>query len=58
MALNRSDRERISDNRLKIQSVAASLHQLDKAKIPNFDEIQECLEDAEASLKDALSKRP
>lgn len=55
MALNRSERERISDNRLKIQSIAASLHQLDPSKVPNLDEIQECLQDAEETLKGALS---
>ena len=56
MALNRSERERLSDNRLKLQTVARSLQQIDADKIPHFDEIQECLENAEENLKDALAK--
>jgi hypothetical protein len=46
MSLNRAERERVSDSRLKIQSVAASL---------NLEEIQECLDDAEETLKGALA---
>ena len=55
MPLSRSDRERLNDNRLKIESVANSLQHVDPLKIPHFDEIQNCLESAEESLKDALS---
>jgi hypothetical protein len=55
MSLNRAERERVSDSRLKIQSVAASLHKIDPAKIPNLEEIQECLDDAEETLKGALA---
>jgi hypothetical protein len=54
MGLNRLDRERISDSRLKLQSVAASLHNIDSSKIPKLEEIQECLDDAEETLKGAL----
>jgi hypothetical protein len=54
MALTRLEKERISDSRLKIQSVSSSLQQVDREKIPNLDEIQECLEGAEQSLKGAL----
>ncbi|HWD00347.1 MAG TPA: hypothetical protein VG456_26500 [Candidatus Sulfopaludibacter sp.] len=56
MILTRVEKERISDSRLKIQSVAAALQQIDPEKIPQLDEIQHCLEDAEASLKGALRK--
>jgi hypothetical protein len=55
MGLNRMERERISDSRLKIQSVAASLHKIDPTKIPRIEEIQECLDDAEETLKGALT---
>ena len=54
MALTRTERERIADSRLKIRSVAHSLDQVDPRKIPNFEEIQDCLEGAEHSLKGAL----
>jgi hypothetical protein len=54
MSLTRVERERVSDSRLKIQSVADSLAQVDAAKIPDFEEIQDCLEEAEKSLSGAL----
>jgi hypothetical protein len=56
MGLTRVERERISDSRLKIQSVSASLHKIDPSKIPNIEEIEECLDDAEETLKGALAK--
>jgi hypothetical protein len=54
MALTQVERERITDSRLKIRSVADSLNHVDPKKVPDFDEIQECLEDAEKSLGGAL----
>jgi hypothetical protein len=54
MALTRTEKERIADSRLKIQSVTNSLQHVDPKKVPNFEEIQECLEDAEESLEGAL----
>jgi hypothetical protein len=54
MALTRTEKERIVDSRLKIQSVAQSLDQVDPGKVPNFEEIQDCLEGAEESLDEAL----
>jgi hypothetical protein len=54
MRLTRVERERISDSRLKLQSVADTLHHLDKTKVPDLDEIQECLDGAEKSLSGAL----
>jgi len=39
---------------MKIQTVANSLNHLDPAKVPHLDEIQECLENAEESLRGAL----
>ncbi len=55
MALTRVDKERISDSRLKLQAVAESLSEIDREKIPEIEEIQGCLEDAEKSLSGALS---
>jgi hypothetical protein len=54
MPLTRAEKERIADSRLKIQSVAQSLNHVDPEKVPNFEAIQECLEDAEESLQGAL----
>lgn len=54
MALTRVERERISDSRLKLQSVSNSLKHVDPEKIPHFDEIEECLGDADKNLGGAL----
>jgi hypothetical protein len=54
MTLTRMEKERITDNRLKIQSVANSLNHIDPAKIPDYDAIQECLEGADKNLAGAL----
>ena len=54
MALTRVEKERVTDSRLKIQSVNNSLKHVDPKKVPHFEEIQECLEDAEKSLGGAL----
>ena len=55
MALTRSEKERIADNRMKIRSVANSLSQIDPTKIDDFEEIRECLEDADKSLAGTLA---
>ena len=54
MALTRLERERITDTRLKLQSAANTLSQLDPGKVPDFEDIQDCLEGAEKSLGSAL----
>ena len=54
MALTRVEKERVTDSRLKIQSVNNSLKHVDPKKVPDFEEIQECLEDAEKRLGGAL----
>ncbi|MGA3043126.1 MAG: hypothetical protein ABSF54_20300 [Bryobacteraceae bacterium] len=54
MVLTRVERERITDSRLKVQSVANSLKHIDPQKIRDFEEIQECLEDTDRSLGEAL----
>jgi len=56
MPLTRLDKERILDSRLKIQSVTHSLNHIDPDKIPQLEEIRECLEGAEDSLRGALQK--
>ena len=39
---------------MKLQSVANSLNHIDPKKVPGFEEIQECLNEAEKSLSGAL----
>ena len=54
MSLTRAEKERLRDSRLKLRSVAESLQHVDPKKVPQFEEIEECLEDAERSLRGAL----
>jgi hypothetical protein len=54
MALNRAERERVSDSMLKIQSVARSLREVNPDEIPDFEAIESCLEDADRNLRLAL----
>lgn len=56
MKLTRHEKERVADSRRKIQSVTETLSQVDPAKIPQIDEIEDCLEDAEKTLNEALQK--
>jgi hypothetical protein len=58
VALTRAERERVSDSRLKLQSAADSLSNVDPQEIPNFEDIQECLENADKSLSGALRPDP
>ena len=54
MALTRVERERIADSRLKLQSAANALNHINPKNVPDFDDIQACLDDAEKSLGSAL----
>lgn len=54
MGLSRVDRERINDSRLKIQAAVSALSDVNPSKIPDFDEIHECLESAHKNLGIAL----
>ena len=54
MALTRVEKERISDARLKLQSVARSLKHVDAKKVPDHSDIEDCLEDADKNLGSAL----
>jgi hypothetical protein len=54
MGLTRVDKERIEDSRMKLRSVANSLQQISTKGIDGMDEIEECIKDAEKSLKGAL----
>ncbi|MGA3190357.1 MAG: hypothetical protein ABSF22_24905 [Bryobacteraceae bacterium] len=56
--LTLSERERITDSVLKIQSVRTSLDLVDEDKIPSKEEIEACLESADLSLRTALGYAP
>ena len=57
MELTKEDRARITDSKHMIQSVADVLTHIDTRKIPELDEIVECLENADQSLRGALRSR-
>jgi hypothetical protein len=54
MKLTPTERERITDGVLKIQSVRASLDHVAKSKIPHADDIDECLEGVDERFREAL----
>ncbi len=54
MHLSRVEREAITDSVLKIESIQASLEQVDEAKIPEVGEIQNCLELSDQTLRAVL----
>ena len=56
MPLTKLEREVITDSMLKVQSIQASLDHIDESKIPDREEIEDCLESADKSLRSALSE--
>jgi hypothetical protein len=54
VALKKVERERITDSLLKLQAVSNSLNSVDPRKVPDLEDIQECLEDADKILGRAL----
>jgi hypothetical protein len=58
MQLTDSERERIADGVLKIQSVKKSLDRVDKSKIPEKETVEECLESIDESFREALGYLP
>jgi hypothetical protein len=56
MSLTRLEREAITDSVLKIQSIQASLEQVEETSIPDRKEIESCLETADKTLRVALEK--
>jgi hypothetical protein len=58
MPLTTLEREVITDSMLKIQSVQASLDQIDGSKVLDFDEIHSCLKTASRSFSAALRTGP
>ena len=58
MELTKVEREKITDGMLKIQSARASLEDVDATKIPEFEDLEDCLEDADKNLNRALKQPP
>lgn len=54
MNLTATEKERLRDSLLKIQAVTETLSDVDPAKVPNFQAIQDCLEGADETLDHAL----
>jgi hypothetical protein len=54
MPLTKLEREAITDSMLKIQSIQASLEQVDDDKVTDLEGIHECLENADHSFRLAL----
>jgi hypothetical protein len=57
VGLTEEERARLNDSKHKIQTVANSLTHVDPRKVPDFDEIEECLENADESLREALRSK-
>jgi hypothetical protein len=55
MQLTRLEREIITDSLLKIQSIEASLDQLEQVRLIDLHEIHSCLNTANKSFRAALS---
>jgi len=57
LGLTEEEKARLNDSKHKIQSVANSLAHIDPRKVPDFAEIEECLENADQSLREALNAK-
>lgn len=49
-----TDREKLTDTLLHVESARSALDQVEDAKVPKGDEVEECLENAQQSLREAL----
>lgn len=54
MLLSKLEREVITDSMLKIQSIQASLNQIDETKLLDSEEIHSCLRTANKNFRAAL----
>ena len=54
MDLSKTDRAKITDSVHSIQLAQASLVDIDETKVPEVNEIQQCLEGADRNLRRAL----
>ena len=56
--LTKSERAKITDSVHSIQSARASLADIDESKVPEVDEIQDCLDSEDKNLRGALREAP
>jgi len=54
MELTKSERAKITDSVHSIQSARSSLADVDESKIPKLSEINDCLQDADKTLRVTL----
>jgi hypothetical protein len=54
MNLSKNERAKITDSVHSIQLAQASLSDIDETKVPEVNEIQECLDGADRNLRRAL----
>ena len=52
--LTKEERARITDGRHNVQAASDALSGVDRKKIPKIEFIEQCLESAEATLRDLL----
>ncbi len=52
--LTEAERARVVDGKHNIQAASDALSGVDRAKIPNLEGIEECLENADECLREAL----
>jgi hypothetical protein len=58
MDLSKTERAKITDTVHSIQLAQASLVDIDETKVPEVNEIQECLDGADRNLRRALRQAP
>ena len=58
MKLTQTERERITDSVLKIQSVRESMRKVDTTKVPEKKELEECLDRVDRNFRQALGYVP
>ena len=58
MDLSKTERAKITDSVHSIQLAQASLVDIDETKVPEVNEIQECLDGADRNLRRALRQAP
>jgi hypothetical protein len=52
--MTKLEREVLTDSLLKIESIQASLENIDDSRIPDAEDINDCLESADKSFRQAL----